>query len=296
MLFRTKGVDYERERIDLSDGDFLDLDWLRKGEKRLMILSHGLEGSSDRQYMMRPAKYFYERGWDVLAWNCRGCSGEVNKALRTYQHGDVEDIGAVVSHVLESTSYKEIVLIGYSMGGNMVLKYLGTQGLNVNERIKGAVAFSVPCHLEDSSREINKKENRFYEKRFLRKLKKKISLKIKDYPSLDVDWSKIKDFSDFNKYFTLPVFGYSSEEEFLKQARTDHLLPDIAVPTLIVNAQNDPMLSGRNYPFETAEKSNNVWLETPQFGGHVGFTLRWNCPTYMETRTEEFLNSLPSLP
>lgn len=240
--------------------------------------------------MARPAKYFYERGWDVLAWNCRGCSGEVNRALRTYQHGDIEDIGAVINHAL-SKEYGTIALVGYSMGGNMTLKYLGKQNESLNNRIKAAVVFSVPCNLEDSSDEIGKPANKFYEKRFLKKLRKKIALKIHDHPSLDVDWELINDFSDFNKYFTLPVFGFSSEREFLNQARTDHLLPEIRIPTLIVNAQNDPMLNGRNYPYETVEKTSNVVLETPQIGGHVGFSTGWN-KSYMETRTEEFLRDV----
>ncbi len=288
MLFETKGVQYERERITLPDDDFLDLDWLKNGHDRLIILSHGLEGSSDRQYMTRAAKYFNDRNWDVLAWNCRGCSGEVNKAKRTYQHGDVVDIGAVVSRALKD-SYESIALIGYSMGGNMMLKYIAVN--ETDPRIKAAVGFSVPCNLEDSSSAINRKNNRFYEKRFLRKLRDKIVLKEDQYPELKTDWEQIHDFGDFNRVFTLPVFGFETEREFLNQARTDHILDQIQIPTLIVNALNDPMLEGRNYPFESAEQCEKVYLETPEVGGHVGFTLKWNDVSYMETRAEEFINS-----
>ena len=291
IFFHTDGVDYTRERITLPDDDFLDLDWLKSGFKKLIILSHGLEGSSDRQYITRAAKYFHDKGLDILTWNCRGCSGEVNKALRTYHHGDVEDIGAVISHAL-TEDYEEIVLMGYSMGGNMTLNYLGRKADSVDARIKTAIGFSVPCNLEDSVKAINAKGNRFYEKRFLRKLKKKLDQKIPDHPSLDVDWDQVKDFHDFNVVFTLPIFGFESEQEFYENARTDKLFSQIKVPTLIVNAKNDPMLMGRNYPFDFAEQSDFVTLETPDIGGHVGFTLKWNQASFMETRAEEFINGL----
>ena len=99
-IFRkVKGVNYDRERLELSDGDFLDLDWIRKGNKNIVLLSHGLEGDSDRQYILGAAKYFSQNGWDVLAWNCRSCSGEMNRNPRLYHHGDIEDIGTVVNHI-----------------------------------------------------------------------------------------------------------------------------------------------------------------------------------------------------
>jgi predicted alpha/beta-fold hydrolase len=290
IFFKVDQVNYSRERIGTPDEDFLDLDWIKSGAKRLILLSHGLEGSSDRHYMKRPAKFFSDQGWDVLAWNCRGCSGELNRLPKTYHHGFIDDLALVIDHALQG-DYTEVGLVGFSMGGNFTLKYLGVKGAAIDKRIKAAIAFSVPCHLEDSSAEINKRKNRFYEKRFLRKLKKKIDQKVVHFPELKADWSHIKDFSDFNHQFTMPVYGFSTEQEFYDQARSDHYLPRIQIPTLLVNALNDPMLGEKNYPYAFAKEAKNVWLETPQFGGHVGFTISGDGYSWMEYRTREFLTT-----
>jgi predicted alpha/beta-fold hydrolase len=287
-LFKIKNLDFVRERIETIDSDFLDLDWLTQRTSRLVILSHGLEGSSDRHYIKRPAKFFYKEGWDVLAWNCRGCSGELNRLPKTYHHGFIDDLSQVIDHAL-TKGYDEVVLVGFSMGGNFTLKYLGMKGESVDKRIKAAIAFSVPCHLEDSSAEINKKKNRFYEKRFLRKLRNKIDQKVPEFPELKADWTQIKDFSDFNHKFTMPIYGFETEQAFYDQARSDVYLPKIKVPTLLVNALNDPMLGEKNYPYSFAEEAKFVWLETPRYGGHVGFTLQGDEYSWMEYRTKEFI-------
>jgi len=291
MFYQVKGVNYTRERLELDDGDFLDLDWCRAGYRRLMILSHGLEGNAYRPYIMRPAKYFHAKGWDILAWNCRGCSGEINRLAQSYHHGDIADITTVIEYALKH-EYEEIVLVGFSMGGNMQLKYLGTHGTHVDRRITAAVGFSVPCHLEDSAREIEKKSNRIYLKRFLGKLQAKLEMKAEKYPELKFNWEQIHSFQDFNRAYTLPVYGFASEEAFYQQARTDHLLENIAVPTLMVNAWNDPMLGGQNFPIKEVKNAPLVTLETPKVGGHVGFSKSGSDFSWMELRTNSFLEEL----
>ncbi|MEQ9232385.1 MAG: alpha/beta fold hydrolase [Cyclobacteriaceae bacterium] len=290
VFFKTDGVSYTRERLELEDGDFLDLDWIRNGNSKLLILSHGLEGNSDRQYIRRSAKFFRDQGYDVLAWNCRGCSGEINRLRKSYQHGDVDDIGAVIAKALDQ-AYSHIHLVAYSMGGNMTLKYLGVKGNDLDSRVRSAATFSVPCHLQDSSAEINKKENRFYEKRFIRKLKAKMELKAENFPDLKYDWSEIKDFHDFNLKYTIPVYGFESEQAFFDQARSDLHLPNISIPTLVANAKNDPMLGEKNYPIEYANQAEHVFLEMPERGGHVGFTIRGDQYSWMEYRALEFFEN-----
>ncbi|MEQ1588434.1 MAG: alpha/beta fold hydrolase [Cyclobacteriaceae bacterium] len=139
-IFRKVSAVYQRERIELTDGDFLDLDWLSKGRNKLVIVSHGLEGNSDRHYAKGMAAYFFERGWDAIAWNCRGCSGEINRLPRSYHHGATEDLAAVVDHAIQK-SYTHIVLVGFSMGGSMTLKYLGERKDCIANAIKSAVVF-----------------------------------------------------------------------------------------------------------------------------------------------------------
>ncbi|MEM8895586.1 MAG: alpha/beta fold hydrolase, partial [Bacteroidota bacterium] len=202
-LFRkVKGVEYERERLELEDGDFLDLDWLKGGNERLLIVSHGLEGNSDRHYVKGTAKYFHERGWDVLAWNYRSCSGEMNRLPRMYHHGVTDDLEAVINHGL-SQGYKEANLVGFSMGGSTTLKFLGEQGSQVDARITGAAVFSVPCNLWDSAVQLTKKSNNFYKNRFLNKLKKKVAQKAEMYPDIinTEGLDKMTSFSEFDERY-----------------------------------------------------------------------------------------------
>ena len=290
LFFRVRRVPYERERLELPDGDFLDLDWIRNGNKRVMVLSHGLEGNSSRHYMLRPAKLFSQKGWDILAWNNRSCSGVMNRLPRFYHHGATEDIAAVIGHAL-AQGYEEAVLVGFSMGGGMQQKYLGER--EVDDRIKAAISFSVPCNVLDSADELAKKANRFYEKRFISKLKAKILEKAK-LMELPVDLEEIKSvktFKEFDRAFTLKIHTeYKDQDDFYQKITSDQYLPNIKIPLLIVNAENDPILGGKCYPVSLAEKSANLYLEVTKKGGHVGYTIP-NQPeySYMEACIERFL-------
>lgn len=296
MFFKVKENLYtSRERIELADGDFLDVDSLVNGNKQCMLLTHGLEGDSGRYYIKRTARYFSERGWDIAAWNCRSCSGEMNRLPRFYHHGDTPDLHEVILRLLDR-GYEQLVLVGYSMGGSMSLKYLG-EAIR-DPKIRGAVVFSVPCNLKDSSVQLTRKENRMYEQRFVRKLIDK--LKAKSQLGSPIDLSQIdsiKDFDTFHEMYTAPLHGFSDREDFFTQATCDQFLPNINVPTLIVNALNDPMLGDLCYPYDKARESEFVFLETPKRGGHVGFTIKPNAPSYIELRIESFINEhiLPSL-
>lgn len=281
---------YERERITTPDNDFLDLDWLRKGSDQLVILSHGLEGSSDRPYVKGMARAFWGNGWDVLAWNCRSCSGELNKAPRMYHHADSPDLQTVVDHTVKGSSYRKIVLVGFSMGGSITLKYLGENSGNLPEAISRAVVFSVPCDLGGSARELSKKGNDFYRRRFLKKLGRKLKAKAAQMPQLlnCEGYEEIRHFSQFDNRFTAPIHGFKDAEDFYYQASANTHLPHIRIPTLIVNAQNDPMLSTSCYPVALAEKHPHVYLEMPAYGGHVGFSLSGREQNWAEQRALEF--------
>lgn len=290
MFYKVHGVEYQRERLELADGDFLDLDWIKNRNKRLIIFSHGLEGNTYRHYIKRPAKYFSSKGWDVLAWNNRSCSGEMNRLIRFYHHGATEDISAVVDRALEE-GYKEIVLIGFSMGGGMQQKYLGER--TVNNRIKGAVSFSVPCHLLDSAKTLRAGFSKFYEERFVNKLKDKLKQKAK---VMDIDINGIDEvvnFTQFDARFTLKMFpGFKDQDDFYNKASSLNYLENIEVPLLIINAANDPMLSNRCYPAEIARKKANIYLEIPTYGGHVGFSMLGDSLSYMEYAAEDFIDNM----
>lgn len=294
LFFEVDGIDYTRERLELPDGDFLDLDWVRNNNKKLLVLSHGLEGSADRHYIKRQAKYFSARGWDILAWNNRSCSEEMNRLPRFYHHGATEDIAAVIDHGL-SHGYEDVVLIGFSMGGGMQQKYLGER--KVDERIKGAISFSVPCNVLESAEVLGKKGNRFYEKRFVSKLKEKIFRKaaLMDLP---IDLEQLRQattFKEFDQAFTLKVHTeYKDAIDFYTRITSDQYLPNIEIPLLIVNSLNDPMLGEKCYPRDLAEKKDNIFLELPEKGGHVGFILPNNEYSYMEYASDWFIEEVIS--
>ena len=292
LFKKVEGVNYSRERIDTPDDDFMDLDWLRSGNENLLLLAHGLEGSADRHYMKSPAKFFHAKGWDAVAWNSRTCSGEMNRVKRLYHHGATDDLETVVNYINTHYSYKRIVLAGFSMGGSLILKYLGEREPNLPENIDRAVTFSVPCHIKSSALELSKSSNRFYRRRFLSKLKEKIRLKAERFPDeIDVtDIDKIDHFPDFEERYTAPLHGFKNADDFYGKVSAHQFLETIPVKTLIVNAINDPFFPEACYPVAIVEKLKNVYLEMPKHGGHVGFSLKGG-KSWMDQRIWEFVNS-----
>ncbi|WP_238354585.1 YheT family hydrolase [Fulvivirga marina] len=289
---KVNDVEYVRERIDTNDGDFLDLDWLAQGSEKLVVISHGLEGSSQRPYVRGMAKYFHKYGWDVLAWNCRSCSGEINKKPRFYHHGDTEDLAQVVRYAVERYGYSTIVLVGFSMGGSMTLKYLGEMVDHVVPQVRGGAAFSVPVDLGSSVDELARKHNNFYRKRFLRKLEHKIKVKAEQYPEKIQcsDFSNIRYFPDFDNLYTAPLHGFKDAADFYNRASANRYMYNIELPTLLVNAWNDPFLPKECYPEKECEIHDYLYFESPDYGGHVGFTLKGSEFNYMERRALQFFN------
>lgn len=292
MLRNVNGVVYERERLTLTDGDFVDLDWIDRKSDRIAIMTHGLEGDSNRHYIKGTAKLFARQGWDVLAWNCRSCSGEMNRAFRLYNHGEIGDIGEVIDHVLHTKPYREIILIGYSMGGNIALKYAGVHGKTVPEALRKIIAVSSPTDLEASARQLDLPKNRFYRNRFMKKLIVKLQQKSDRFPGkLDMtNLQQVRLWRDFDQHFSAPVNGYLDADDFYAQASAVNYMAEITVPTLVVNAQNDPLLSPECSPAWLAEKHPHIYLETPKTGGHVGFAVRGDEFTWIERRALEFAN------
>jgi uncharacterized protein len=288
---KVQGVDYERERLTLSDGDFVDLDWLDRNSKQLVILTHGLEGDSHRHYIKGTAKLFAQRGWDVLAWNCRSCSGEMNRAFRLYNHGEIGDIGEVVAHALRTKPYEQVTLVGYSMGGNISLKYAGVNGKEVPDVVRSVVAISAPTDLISSAKLLDMRQNWLYRKRFMKKLFRKITAKAALFPDrLDLQkMAQVRQWQDFDDFFSAPVNGYRDALDFYEQASAGRFLEGITIPTLICNAQNDPILTPECAPVQAAERSSLLFVETPRTGGHVGFMVNGDEFTWAERRALQFV-------
>jgi predicted alpha/beta-fold hydrolase len=274
-IFRRLTPDlFTRERLETDDGDFLDLDWSTTDTShRLAILSHGLEGHSHRAYIIGMAKALTTAGWDVLAWNQRTCSGEPNRTFRVYHNGATDDLQRVIDHAKRTHRYSEIALVGFSLGGNVTLLHLGRQGTDIDTIVSRAVVFSVPCDLKTSSDKIALLRNRLYMKRFLIDLHRKVRWKMEQFPDRidDTDYHRIKNFFDFDDRYTAPIHGFKNALDYYEQCSSRPHIPSITVPTLIVNALNDPFLSPQCFPHREANTNPNVTLLTPRSGGHVGF-------------------------
>ena len=269
LLRSLKEIAYERERIHTPDSDFLDLDWIRKGSDKLVIISHGLEGNSTRSYVKGMAHALAETGFDILAWNFRGCSEEMNKLLRFYHSGATDDLECVVRHAIH-VGYKEVFLVGFSLGGNLTLKYLAER--RPYSQLQKAVVFSVPLDLHTSCVKISNPGNWIYSNRFLKSLKEKIIRKSTKVSGLDLKGiEKIKTLLEFDDRYTAPLHGFQGALDYYAKCSSLYLLDSITIPTLIVNAQNDPFLSDVCYPAVQLKNHAVVKFENPRYGGHVGF-------------------------
>ena len=294
IIRSVNGVVQKRERITLSDGDFLDLDWSDSvtPTQKLVILLHGLEGDAQRPYITGSAKILNQNGYDTCAVNYRGCSGEPNVKYRSYHSGATEDLIEVLNHILNTKNYSEIYLKGFSLGGNLLLKYLG-EGNDVPKEIKGAVAVSVPCNLHDSCKQLLSIKNIMYAIKFKGNLLGKLRQKQHMFPNKisDNDIKSIKTLKDFDDIYTSQAHGFEDALDYYKKSSSLQFLPHIQVPSLIINAKDDSFLGPECYPIKETDRNNKLFLEMPSYGGHVGFWGKNNI-TYTEKRALAFFDSI----
>lgn len=274
LIRRVKGVYQERERITLSDGDFIDLDWsyAEVRSNKVIILLHGLEGNAQRPYMTGTAKLFNEEKIDAVCVNFRGCSGEPNLKYRSYHSGATEDLADVIQHILDTKHYSEIYIKGISLGANLMLKYLGERESLPNE-IKAGIAVSVPCNLHGSCKELHTLKNKPYHDRFKKHLVDRLKIKQKQHSDIlkVEDVKSIKTLIDFDNVYTSIAHGFKDALDYYEKSSSLQFLPSIKIPTLILNALNDSFLSPECYPVKSAKENTNIFLEMPKHGGHAGF-------------------------
>jgi len=276
-LFRPLPVtNPQRQRIETPDGDFLDIDYHlstagRHG--RLVVVSHGLEGNARKKYPLGMASHLTSCGWDVICFNFRGCSGEPNRLSRFYHSGVTDDLHTVIRHGLMEGGYSTVALIGFSMGGNQTLKYLGEEPEKVPDEVKAAVAFSVPCDLAGSARRLEAWENKLYMQYFMRGLREKIRIKSAMFPELlnTEGLDEMCTFFPFDNRYTAPLHGFRDAADYYRRCSSKQFLHAIRVPTLLVQAEDDPFLSASCYPKEEAAVNRVLSLLVPRHGGHVGF-------------------------
>ena len=293
-LFHKLEVDYHRERMEMADGDFMDLDFTRVGSDKIVIILHGLEGSSESKYMQALSLVARDSGIDSVSVNFRGCSGEPNRLLSSYHSGKIDDLAEVFDYLNGNHKYETYYLVGYSLGGNMALKYLGEGRFQLPNQLKAAVAVSVPCDLRASSEEISKFWNTVYMQRFLISLKKKTLKKMEQFPEARLERErllKVNNFFDFDNLYTAPVHGFKDAFDYWEQNSCRQFLGGIKTPSLLITATDDPFLSETCYPFDEARSHKYFHLEATRFGGHVGYNSEFSNGSgfWLERRILSFL-------
>ena len=273
-LFMKDVATYQRKRISTWDNDFFDLDFSFVKSETLVILIHGLEGSSESKYMTSNTMHLNSKGLDTVCLNLRGCSGEDNLLLATYHSGKTEDVSFVVDYLIENYEYKNIIIVGFSLGGNLSLKYIGEKGENISPIVKGGIAVSVPIDIASAEVEMEKLKNKLYMEVFFKTMKNKILEKAHKFPEYELDKDKLfkaTKFKHLEHLYTVPVFGFENPEDYWTKASAKPYLLNINKPTLLINAKDDTFLSRECYPFEEAEDSKYFFFEETKFGGHCGF-------------------------
>jgi len=274
-------VAYRRERWDTPDGDFIDLDWLTQdsgscipdSEKTpLVVLFHGLEGNSQSHYAVALMAALQKTGSRGVVIHFRGCSGELNRLPRAYHSGDSAEIDWILRRLRQLHPAAPLHAVGVSLGGNALLKWLGEQREDAAGILRAAVAVSAPVDLMAAGDALGHGFNLLYARHFLATMKRKSLLKLARFPGL-FDGGKLRAANTlraFDDLVTAPLHGYRNTDDYWTRASSKPLLRNIAVPTLLVNARNDPFLPQRALP-QAHEVSAAVTIEFPEAGGHAGF-------------------------
>lgn len=260
----------KKERIELDDGDFVDLLWSNTRSSQILLILHGLEGSVNSPYAKRILNYCNHQGIAAVLMHFRGCSGEPNRLLRSYHSGETGDLRQVINH-LKMAGITDIALLGYSLGGNVTLKYMGET--EPDSTIRCAIAVSVPFRLDLCASSMDIGFAKVYQKSLLNRLIAKMQYKqhlfkadSRDFPDPD----RMSNFWQFDDNFTAPIHGFNSAEHYYKSASSRQFLKAISKPTLVLHARDDPFMSPEVLPGED-ELAEPVTLELSEHGGHVGF-------------------------
>jgi predicted alpha/beta-fold hydrolase len=286
-LFRpAPRVPLRRERWELSDGDFVDVDRLDgPRDAPLLVALHGLEGSTSAHYMRGLLKQAQLRGWRGVALNFRGCSGDMNRLVRSYHSGETGDLNELITRVRGESD--RIVLVGCSLGGNVLVKWLGEQGENVPSQIRAAVGLSVPFDLAACSKTLDSPGfwRWVYRTRFLRTLKRKALLKQSKFPDAPAA-QEAKTLFEFDDALTAAVHGFASAPDYYAQSSSGPFVDKVRVPLLLLSAEDDPFI-----PASTLVSTDNpkVVIERTKQGGHLGFVEGFIPRFYAERRAIEFL-------
>jgi predicted alpha/beta-fold hydrolase len=292
---RIKHAPLSRERIELSDGDFIDIDWTAgEANSPIVVLLHGLEGSADSPYLGGMLRAIEAQGWRGALLYFRGCSGEINRLPHSYHAGNTLDIAFFTQMLRTREPNTPLAAIGFSLGGNVLLKWLGETG--AENPLVAAVAISVPFDLEKCVQRLNSGFSRIYQAHLLRHLQRKIHYKLGAYPDClallkEVQVKEVRSLRAFDQHITAKLNHFSGAEEYYAQSSSRAYLRTITVPTLLLQAEDDPFLYKEVLP-ASHELGEQVQLEVSEKGGHLGFitgSLPWRPQYWLEERVPLFL-------
>lgn len=264
---------FQRERWATPDGDFIDVDWLRPAQgQTLLVLFHGLEGSSQSHYAQAFADFAREQGLAYAVPHFRGCSGEINLAPRAYHSGDFEEVGWILSR-FRTLHHGPVVAVGISLGGNALMRWAGEMGAAAAQLVSAVASVCAPLDLSAGGHAIGRGFNRqVYTRMFLNTMKPKAMQKLAQHPGL-FDGRALqaaRDLYEFDNLFTAPLHGFRDVDDYWQRASAKPHLACIRIPALAVNAQNDPFVPASSLP-RAQEVGPHVTLWQPAHGGHVGF-------------------------
>ncbi len=293
LFYRRVGLRPRRERFELDDGDFLDLDWVGGDSGPIVVVLHGLMGSIQSPYAWGLLKQVEQLGWRGLFVHFRGCSAEPNRLPRAYHSGDTGDLAAVIEAMHAREPETPIVAAGFSLGGNALLKWLSETG--DGNPLRAAVAVSVPFDIEQVANSIHQGFSRVYERRLTGCLRQMLATKIEQFgeriPVPRDQVSKLDTFWRFDDAVTAPLHGFEDARDYYRKASARQYLPEIRCPTLILHAKDDPFMTVSVIP-RADELSESTTLELSERGGHIGFISGgwpWAARYWLEERIPDYL-------
>ncbi len=299
MLRSRSGIALRRERIELSDGDFLDLDWADEkvdgatATRPLVVVLHGLEGCAQSKYAIELYRALRAHNIGAVGLNFRSCSGEPNRLARMYHSGETEDIATILEVVADRCGKQPLGVVGVSLGGNALLKHLGEKGGTGRVRATAAVAISVPYDLAAGSERIEQGFSRFYRRYLIGRLRRKVLAKSQILDAhIDVSGAlRARTFREFDEVATAPLHGFRDADDYYAQSSSTGFIGRIDIPTLLIHSRDDPFLPSAALPIEQAEGNPLVEVAISEQGGHMGFVSGqpWAPVFWAEQRAARFL-------
>lgn len=304
-FFRTREpLGARTVELSTPDGDHLTLVRLdATRDAPVLVLLHGLEGTVNSHYVNGVMRHARAGGWTAVLMCFRTCDGRMNRARRTYHSGETTDLDLVVRALIAERPGRPIGLAGVSLGGNVLLKWLGEQGAEAPAEVRGAVAISTPCNLSASADRIDEGFSRLYQWNFVRKLREKALRKLADFPDV-ASASRvalIRSIREFDDTFTAPLHGFRDAADYYSRSSSLQFLPRIRRPTLLLTALDDPFFpaSMTAEVVRVGQLNPHLTVEVHERGGHVGFVggSPWKPSYYVERRVRQFLDgTLPVQP